>query len=74
MAWTDEEIITGLKEISLREKDDLVSCLRFLIELKKRELFLLEGASSLRDYMQRFLGYGKSTADKRVWVAEAAAK
>jgi len=71
---TNEEIKTGIRKLVASEHENLVSFLRYLIEVENRELFLEEGASSIQDFCERLLGLCHGTALKRIWVARAASR
>jgi len=71
---TNEEIKIGIRKLATSEQENLISFLRYLIEMENRELFLEEGASSLQDFCERLLGLCHGTALKRIWVARAASR
>ncbi len=71
---TNDQVKSGIKSIVVSERENLVLFLRYLIEMEKRELFLEEGASSIHDYCERFLGLSRGTTLKRVWVARVASR
>jgi HNH endonuclease len=74
MTWTNEEIKSGMKKLVACDRENLVLFLRYLIELESRELFLEEGASTVHDYLERFLGLSHGTTLKRIWVSRAATR
>src|SRR4051812_24674410 len=73
-SMTDDEVRSGMKRLAACERENLALFLRLLIETEKRELYLIDGASSLRDFLCRFLGYGRESAKKRIWLAQAASR
>src|SRR3954471_12130848 len=68
----NQQVISGMDQTVSHERGNLVLFLRYLIEIERRELFLEEGASTIHDYCERFLGLCHGTTLKRVWVARAA--
>lgn len=71
---SDEEINAGIRNVVRADNENLVLFLRYLIEVERRDLFLEEGATSVRDFCVRILGLSRGTSSKRMWVSRACAK
>jgi hypothetical protein len=66
---TDNELIGRLQKLVKQEHDLTLEILPHIAEVDRRELYLLYGYGSLSEYCVSFLGYGESSAWRRVAAA-----
>jgi len=71
---SDRELIVQLEKLVAQEKETTTDIVRHLSEVEVRKLYLELGYSSLFDYATRGLGYGESSALRRIKVARAGSK
>jgi 5-methylcytosine-specific restriction endonuclease McrA len=66
---SDKELVGRLRQLVLKERATTLSILPHLAEVARRELYVAKGYSTLFDYCVSELGYGESSAWRRVRVA-----
>ena len=66
---SDKELIGRLRQLVRKEQSLTLSILPHLIEVERRELYLQKAYSTLSEYCIHELGYGESSAWRRVRVA-----
>ena len=68
---SDQELITGIKNLVGRERETILAVLDHLNEIESRRLYRELGYGSLFDYCQRGLGYSEASSYRRVSAARA---
>ena len=66
---SDNELIGRLRQLVLKERNTTLSILLHLAEVARRGIHLSKGCSTLQEYCVSELGYGESSAWRRVRVA-----
>jgi 5-methylcytosine-specific restriction endonuclease McrA len=66
---SDNKLIAWIKKIGITERKTLISALRCLNEIERRELYLSQGYNSLYDFCVRSLRYSESSALRRIRTA-----
>jgi len=66
---SDNKLLAWIKKIGITERETLISALRCLNEIERRELYLSQGHNSLYDYCVRSLRYSESSALRRIRTA-----
>ena len=66
---SNTELITRLKELVSQERDCTLGILRLINEVEDRGLYLELAYSTITEYCVQELGYGESSAGRRVRVA-----
>jgi 5-methylcytosine-specific restriction endonuclease McrA len=68
---SDRELVSRLRNLVKHEKSLTIEILPHLAEVDRRQLYVGRGYSSLFDYCVSHLGYGESSAWRRVCAARA---
>ncbi len=63
---SNNQLIKNLKTLKAREDQVLVSILEHIYEFERRNLYLVQGKSSLYDYLTQEMGYTESEAFRRM--------
>jgi hypothetical protein len=71
---SDHKLINQLKKLVSQEQDLALKILPHLIEVERRKLYLDKAYSTLTEYCIHELGYGDSSASRRVRVARVIQK
>ena len=71
---SDKDLLNRLKKLVNEEHNLTLEILPHIAEIDRRELYLLYGYGSLSEYCVSFLGYGESSAWRRVAAARVIAK
>jgi 5-methylcytosine-specific restriction endonuclease McrA len=66
---SDKKLVGRLRQLVLKERATTLSILPHLAEVARRQLYVAKGYSTLFDYCVSELGYGESSAWRRVRVA-----
>ena len=66
---SDRELINRLRNLVKKEQTSTIDILAHLAEVDRRQLYVGYGYSSLSDYCVSHLGYGESSAWRRVSAA-----
>ena len=71
---SDKALLSGIRRLSDRERETVLSILVHLVEIDHRRLYLPLGFSSLYKFCTKHLGYCETTALRRVNVARCIAR
>ena len=68
---SDHELLSRILTLRSREREITIEVLLHLNEIRRRDLHLKQGYSSLFDYCTSGLGYSRSSAGRRIFAARA---
>lgn len=74
MVWKleDKLISSGIRDLKKKERKIQAHFIAYLSEVDKRQLYAIEGYTSLTQFMMKELGYSEHSAWKRIQIARKA--